>query len=93
MSPAPRRLRRDGRWPFQEIEGLAVVVVPERREVHQLDAVGTFVWALLRDPHSPEELAAAVAGEFEVDPDRALSDLTPFLESLQARGLVTIEAA
>jgi len=89
VSPAPRRWRRDDRWPFQEIEGLAVVVVPERREVHQLDEVGSFVWALLREPRTPEQLADAVAAEFDVDPSAALRDLGPFLDSLRERGLAS----
>lgn len=84
-----RRWRRDDRWPFQEIEGLAVVVVPERREVHQLDEVGSFVWSLLDRPRSAEQLAEAVAGEFDVDPAAALRDLAPFLESLHERGLAS----
>jgi hypothetical protein len=89
MSPADARFRRDGRWPFQEIEGLAVVVVPERREVHQLDEVGSFVWSLLEKAKTLEELSEAVAVEFEVEPARAREDLVPFLDSLQARGLLT----
>jgi hypothetical protein len=88
MGAADRRFRRDGRWPFQEVEGLAVVVVPERREVHQLDEVGTFVWSLLESPRTLDDLADAVAAEFEVDPPRALQDLKPFLDSLSSKGLL-----
>lgn len=89
MSSAPRRWCRDGRWPFQEIEGLAVVVVPERREVHQLDEVGSFVWELLSEPRTLDQLADAVAAEFEVERADALRDLGPFLDGLRERGLAS----
>jgi hypothetical protein len=86
---AERRLVRDGRWPFQEIEGRAVVVVPEHREVHQLDETGTFIWNLLRDPRSRAEIVQAVTEEFEVEPDLAARDVEAFLELLLAKSLAT----
>lgn len=85
---AMERLRRDSRWPFQEIEGKVVVVVPARREVHQLDEVGTFVWKCLEAARTPEEVVAAVCAEFEVEEDRARRDVAEFLASLEEKGLV-----
>ncbi|MFN3484649.1 MAG: PqqD family protein [Planctomycetota bacterium] len=82
------RLRRDPRWPFQEIEGQVVVLVPPRREVHQLDEVGSFVWACLQTARTLEEVVAAVCGEFEVAEERARRDVAEFLASLEEKGLV-----
>jgi hypothetical protein len=86
--PSDARLRRDPKLPFQEIEGQAVVVVPARRELHQLDEVGTFVWNSLKEARSLLELADAVCGEFDVERDRAEEDLRAFLASLEEKGLV-----
>ncbi len=84
----PGRLRRDPALPFQEVEGRAVVVVPGRREVHQLDEVGTFVWSALGQSRSFEELVRAVCAEFDVSEEGASKDLRPFLAELKAKGLL-----
>lgn len=83
------RLRRDPKVPFQEIEGQAVIVVPARREVHQLDEVGTFLWGCLREERTLEELVAMVCSEFEVSQDRAEKDIHTFIAVLEEKGLVT----
>jgi hypothetical protein len=82
------KLRRDSRWPFQEIEGQVVVLVPPRREVHQLDEVGTFVWKCLEAERTLDEVVAAVCGEFDVEEERARRDVAEFLASLEEKGLL-----
>ncbi len=87
MSEEPR-LRRDPKLPFQEIGGEVVIVAPSRREMHQLDEVGAFLWKELEKPRSAGELADAVCGEFEVERDRAGKDVRAFLAELGEKGLV-----
>jgi len=82
------RFRRDSRLPFQEIEGQAVIVVPARREVHQLDGVATFLWNLLAKEHSVADLVEAVCGEFDVPPVQAERDVRAFLGVLGEKGLL-----
>lgn len=82
------RLRRDNGLPFQEIQGRTVVLCPARREVHELDEVGTFVWDRLREPCTLAGLVQAVCSEFEVEPDRALEDLSAFMGELRDKGLL-----
>jgi hypothetical protein len=65
--PESPRYRRDGRLPFQEIQGQAVVVVPARRELHELDEVGTFLWAELSRERSLGDLVTSLCAEFEVE--------------------------
>jgi hypothetical protein len=81
-------VRRDRRLPYQEIGGLAVVLVPARRELHQLDEVGTFLWSALAESRTSAELAAAVARQFEVEPADAERDVREFLAALEERGLL-----
>lgn len=85
------RVKRDGRLPFQVIEGRAVIVVPTRREMHELDETATFLWAELKKSRSPAELVDALCGEFEVEPERAETDVRSFLEWLEEKGLVVRE--
>ncbi|HVX56205.1 MAG TPA: PqqD family protein [Pseudolabrys sp.] len=53
-----------------------------------LNAVGTYIWGLLEQPHSASELQAAVCAEFEVDPATCETDLSAFLDSMIANGIV-----
>ena len=81
------RVRRGG-LPFQEIDGQAVVVVPSRREMHELDETATFLWRELERARSVAELVGALCEEFDVDPDRAEKDVRGFIARLEEKGLV-----
>ena len=83
-----RRYKRDLRLPFQEIQGQAVVVVPARRELHELDEVASFLWAQLAKERSVADLVAALCDEFEVEAGVAETDVREFLSGLEAKGLV-----
>ena len=75
--------------PAQEIQGQAVIVVPARRELHELDDVGTLVWRALEEKkRSLEHLARAVCDEYDGDPKQVELDLRTFLERLEEKGLV-----
>lgn len=86
--PEDIRYRRDGQLPFQEIQGQAVIVVPARRELHELDETATFLWSTLARDRSVAELVEALCGEFEVDAAVAEKDVREFLALLQEKGLV-----
>ena len=82
------RYVRDTRWPFQEIQGLTVVVVPARRELHELDGGATILWRRLATPCDAALLAEALMEEYEVGAEEAERDARGFLEVLEAKGLV-----
>ena len=85
---AERRYRQDSTLPWQEVRSQAVIVVPSSREVHMLDEVGTFLWAELGTPRTPEELTRRVCEEFDVAPEQAGPDVSAFLESLLEKRLL-----
>jgi len=85
----PPRYRRDGRLPSQEVQGQAVVVVPARRELHEvLEESGNFLWGQLSRERTVSELVAALCEEFDVDPAVAEPDVREFLARLEEKGLV-----
>jgi len=86
--PEEARWRRDARLPFQEIQGQAVVVVPAKREVHELDETATFLWTALARERSVADLVGALCEEFEVDAAAAEKDVREFVASLEEKGLV-----
>ena len=81
--------KRDPSLPFQEIEGHVVVVVPARRELHELDELGTLLWRELGEGRDVGGLVEIICEEFEVEPDRAEKDIRKFLGELERKGLVT----
>jgi hypothetical protein len=58
-----------------------------------LDPVGAHIWGLLEQPHSVEDLRAAVVAEYEVEPERCEADLLALLEKLRAEGLIEVRDA
>lgn len=56
-----------------------------------LSESSAFVWKLLDEERSYDELLAAVLAEYEVDPATAAADLRGLLARLHALGLLEIE--
>jgi coenzyme PQQ synthesis protein D (PqqD) len=75
------------------------LIVPARAEVGDLASIytingtGTLIWKLLETPKTIAQLATAVAQEYEVELDRAESDVAEFVDEMKAAGLVEIPAA
>lgn len=55
-----------------------------------LSDTGVRVWELIQSPRTVGELLAAILAEYEVDRDRAETDLDALLVDLHARGLIAI---
>jgi hypothetical protein len=73
------------------------ILVPVRRRAQEmglftLNGVGTFVWKALDGTRSLREIAGAVASAFEVDPARALADVSAFGADLERTGCATARA-
>lgn len=93
IAPATR-VARSGRVAERVIDGRAVVVVIDRRELHTLNGVGTFVWqALAAGPRSFGELVESVVASFEVERARAEGDVAGFVEELARLGALEVEEA
>jgi len=71
-----------------DLEGEAVILNLGDGVYYGLDGVGARVWELLREPRSVDDLAAAVAAEYQVDRASALADLLALLDEMAGRGLV-----
>ena len=75
------------------------LIVPVRAKVGDLASIytfngtGTLIWKLLETPKTIAQLATAVAQDYEVELDRAESDVAEFLDEMKAAGLVEIPAA
>ena len=92
-TPTPTHPRRHPDTSFRRIgdEG-GLVVLPGRAEVKVLNPAAIQIFAMLDGKHSAEEIASAVASEFEVAYESALADLQAFLSELQQHGMLAVEA-
>jgi hypothetical protein len=81
--------RRHPDTAFRQIgdEG-GLVVLPGRGEVKVLNPVGIAVFSLLDGSRDLNALAVTIAGEFDIELDRAREDVVEFLTELQREGLL-----
>ena len=70
------------------------IVVPIRARAAELDSIfvfneiGAAIWTLLDSGRSAEEIARALADEYDVAPEAARADLVRFLRTLTESGLL-----
>ena len=74
----------------RNVNGEALVVLTDRRQLHRLNAVGTRVWEIC-DEKRVSEIVDAILTEFEVQADVAEHDVCEFLSNLRELGAVEIE--
>ena len=55
-----------------------------------LDAMGAYLWALLREPVSVQALQERVQSEFAADRAVVATDIADFLEEMLAAGLIRV---
>lgn len=69
-----------------------MVLVPVTRDaadlvgIFTLNEAGGFIWGLLEEETTEDQIAAAVCEEFEVSPEQAREDLAEFLAGLDEIG-------
>ena len=56
--------------------------------IFTLNPVGSRIWELLERPVAPSRLAAVIAAEFDVSAADAERDVSEFVDSLRAAGLI-----
>lgn len=78
---------------FRDLEGEAVLLDLASGRYFGLNPVGTRVWMLLDGGATVDAVVAAIAAEFDGDPDEIGRDVDDLLAELATRGLVIAEAA
>lgn len=72
------------------VEGHALVVVLDQRQIHRLDEVGSRIWELC-DGRSVGAICDQIISEFKVTREEALADALNFIQELHSVGAVTIQ--
>jgi len=75
------------------VDGEAVVILADSGEVNVLNPVGTRIWELADGTRSVQQIADAIAEEYQVTPQNALQDVTEFLQLLIDARALTLATA
>ncbi len=84
----PTRYRRRSSTRFRKVFEEGLLLDQEVARLHVLNPVAAFLWELLAEPRSADELLQAILEEFDVDPRTARSDIQDFLDETTAAGLL-----
>ncbi len=79
-----------GNQVSSDLAGEAVILNMEDGVYYGLDAVGARIWQLIQEPKSVKEVHGTLLEEFDVEPDRCMSDLLAVLQSLEDHHLITV---
>ena len=71
-----------------DLAGEAVILNLESGVYYSLDDVGAYIWSLIQEPRTVNEIRDAILEEYEVEPDRCERDIVALLEQLADAGLI-----
>lgn len=71
-----------------EMEGRWVILQAARHTITNLDQVGGFIWSLLQDEQDETSIVKALTDKYDVDTNRAETDLRTFLGRLKALDVI-----
>lgn len=70
------------------MDGEAILINITTGMYHSMDNVGGFVWELIEQGHTLGDIAGAVAEKFEVEAEKALSDVSGLARQMLEENLV-----
>ncbi|MEJ5253300.1 MAG: PqqD family protein [Chthonomonadetes bacterium] len=72
------------------IEGEAVVISPQERELHSLNEVGTAIWRLADGSRTLAQIAQELTQTYDVTAEEVLPDVLAFAQALRDKGVAFI---
>jgi hypothetical protein len=73
-----------------ELGGEVVIMDLQKGVYHGVQGVSAFIWNLLAQPISIQEICDRVTGEYEVESSRCQSDVMALIQQLLDEGLVDL---
>jgi hypothetical protein len=70
------------------VEGELVALDLERGECFGMDQIGSAVWSIAAEPVTVGQIADALTERFDVERERCLDDIRPFVGELIVEGLL-----
>lgn len=69
------------------IEGEAVIISPQERELHSLNEVGTEIWRMADGSRTLWQIAQELSQTYDIAPEEALPDVQAFAQELVGKGI------
>lgn len=85
-----QRYRRSPSTRFRKVFEEGLLLDQEVARLHVLNPTAAFLWDLLAQPRTRDELLDALLDEFDVDPETARRDIREFLDHAVAAGLLEL---
>lgn len=76
-----------------QLEGEAVILHLDHGIYFGLNPVGTTIWEFIQQPRTIDDVRRQVLQEYDVTPEQCETELSGFVESLAAAGLITVTDA
>lgn len=73
----------------QELDGQTVLLNPMTGGYFGLDNISSFIWELLQDFDSVQDVLGCMVEAFDAEPQQLQKDLSTFLEQLKSADLIT----
>lgn len=71
-----------------EVDDGAALLDLRSSQYYGLNPVGAFVWSRIQTPATLEDIVAAVADAFDVDPSECRADIARLLEDFESAGVL-----
>lgn len=82
---------RDAELVWREVEGEIVILHQGDWEYLTVNETGALLWGKLVDGATRGQLVASLLAQYELDEQRAASDVEAFLDVLSERGLLSAD--
>jgi hypothetical protein len=73
-----------------DLAGETVLLSMQSAMYYGLDAVGSRIWELVREPIRVSDIRDAITAEYDVEPERCEADVIAFLRELAGKGLIEV---
>ena len=70
-------------------EGKVVAMDVDASSLFGMEGAAADIWRLFATPRTPDEVVAALAGTYDVDPQQCRDETLGFIDTLVARQLLT----
>ncbi|MDM9379610.1 PqqD family protein [Chlorogloeopsis sp. ULAP01] len=74
-----------------EVLGETVILNMTSGIYYGLNETGTFIWNLIQEPKTVEEILSALLDEYEADIEECKSDILALIEDLAEKGMIEIK--
>jgi hypothetical protein len=92
MVSGPRYSSNSDEIVAKVLDGEAIMIDLPKGIYYSLDGVGGRIWELLEEGKGAADIAAGIAREFDVTPERACADVARILRELLAEKVIRLES-